>query len=64
MIGSGTANGYEASEHGKRRGLAASATANDMGGPGSAYSCARSEICWQNCYSLLNYRYYLLELQH
>ena len=39
-----------ASEHGKRCGLAA--TASDRGDPGCAYSCARSEICWQNCYSL------------
>ena len=47
-----TTNGYAASEHGKRRGLAASATASDRGNPGSVYSCARSEIRWQNCCSL------------
>ena len=38
------------SEHGKRHGLAASAS--DRGDPGCAYRFARNEICWQNCYSL------------
>ena len=39
-----------ASEHGKRHGLAASAS--DRSDPGRAYRFARSEICWPNCYSL------------
>ena len=41
-----------ASEHGKCRGLAASASASDRGEPAHAYRCARSELCWQKCYSL------------
>ena len=47
-----TTDGYATSEHGKRRGLVASATASDRGNTGGAYSCARSEIRWQNCCSL------------
>ena len=41
-----------ANGHGKRRGLAASASASDRGDLGRAYRCARSEIRWQKCYSL------------
>ena len=49
---------YVAYEHAKRRGITALATACDRSDPGRAYSCARSEIRWQNrinmkkCYPL------------
>ena len=39
---------YVAYEHAKRRGITALATACDRSDPGHAYSCARSEIHWQN----------------
>ena len=42
---------YVAYEHAKRRGITALATACDRSDPGRAYrrySCARSEIRWQN----------------
>ena len=39
---------YVAYEHAKRRGIAALAMAGDRSDPGHAYSCAKSEICWQN----------------
>ena len=60
---------YVAYEHAKRRGI--TALACDRSDPGRAYrySCARSEIRWQNRIKyekmlLFIYKYYLLELQH
>ena len=60
---------YVAYEHAKRRGITALATACGRSDPGRAYSCARSEIRWQNRIRdekmlLFIYKYYLLELQH